>query len=59
MKVVAGCSLDNNIMMKNFDFEDGTSEEEIRKTVDEWAYSLFSKWFIICKEEEEDCIYGE
>lgn len=59
MKVVAGCSLDNNIMLKDFQFEEGTSEEEIKKAVDEWAYGLFSKWYIICKEEEEEYIYGE
>lgn len=59
MKVVGGCSLDNNVMMKDFEFEDDTSEEEISKAIDEWSGSLFKKWYVICKDDEEDYIYGE
>ena len=58
MKVVAGCSLDDRTIMKNFEFEDGTPEEKIRETVDIWAEGLFKSWYVICNPEGEDK-YGE
>lgn len=58
MKVVGACNLDNKTIMKDFYFDEGTSENEISKVVDEWAESLFSSWYVIC-ESNGDQRYGE
>lgn len=58
MKVVAGCSLDNRTIMKEFYFEDDTPEEKIKETVDIWAENLFSSWYVICDSKGEER-YGE
>lgn len=53
MKVIAGCSLDGKTVMKEFEFEDKTSEEEISDAVDVWAESIVHNWYVICKPEGE------
>lgn len=48
MKVVGACSLENKTVMKDFYFEEGTSEKEISEAVDLWVEDLVHSWYVIC-----------
>jgi len=54
MKVMGCCSLEERIVMKEFNFEQGTSIIIIREAVKNWAMKQFDYWYVIDTEDTED-----
>lgn len=59
MKVVAGCSLDNKTLMKDFYFDDDVSITVIDKAVNDWAHGLLRSWWVQTEEKEQEDFYED